>query len=174
LGVRYFRTYLLLFTLFVFLTACHSKKDISSSGTNENASRAKYATLLGIPESELTNKKLIRFLNAWYGVPYKYGGAEKAGIDCSHLVCRILQDVYDKKVSGTAGDLEKMSSHVKESKLKEGDLVFFKIEGKNISHVGVYVANHHFIHASTKKGVMISDLDEVYFKKYYYTAGRIN
>jgi lipoprotein Spr len=85
-----------------------------------------------------------------------------------------MSDVYGKKISGTAGDMEKISEHVKQSKLKEGDLVFFKIESAKISHVGVYLANSHFIHASSKRGVMISDLNEAYFKKYYYTAGRIN
>jgi len=172
--VRSIRTYLWLFTLSAFLAACHAKRDVATTNTVEKNSAAKYAAMIGIPENDLKNKKLIHFLDAWYGVPYKYSGADKNGIDCSHLACRTMQDVYDKKVTGTAVDLEKMCGHVKESKLKEGDLVFFKIEGKNISHVGVYIANNHFMHASSKKGVMISDLNEAYFKKYYYTAGRIN
>ena len=166
--MRSLRTYLLLFAIPAFLWACHTKKEVAATNIT------KYATLIGVPESELKNKKLINFLDAWYGVPYKYGGAEKTGIDCSHLVCKVFQDVYEKKIAGTAGDIEKMCEHVKESKLKEGDLVFFKIESKSISHLGVYIANNHFMHASSKKGVMISDLNEAYFKKYYYTAGRIN
>lgn len=136
--------------------------------------RAKYAALMGVPADDLNNKKLVNFLDNWYGVPYKYGGSDHSGIDCSHLVAKALQDVYNKKVTGTAGDMEKLSSHIKESKLQEGDLVFFKIESKQVSHVGVYLANHHFMHASSKKGVMISDLEEPYFKKYYYAGGRIN
>ncbi len=171
--MRFIRTYIFLFSFSILLVACHSKRDIATTNTEKN-SAAKYATIVGVPESDFKNKKLIHFLDAWYGVPYKYGGADKNGIDCSHLVCCMMQDVYDKKVTGTAVDLEKMCDHVKENKLKEGDLVFFKIEGKNISHVGVYIANNHFMHASSKKGVMISDLNEAYFKKYYYAAGRIN
>ena len=171
--MRSIRIYLLSFTASTFLVACHSKRDVAIANT-EKSSIAKYAALVGVPEDDFKNKKLIHFLEAWYGVPYKYGGTEKTGIDCSHLTCKIMQDVYNKKVAGTAVDLEKMCDHVKESKLKEGDLVFFKIESKSISHVGVYIANNHFMHASTKKGVMISDLNEAYFKKYYYTAGRIN
>lgn len=172
--MRSIAAYLSLFVLFVFLVACHTKRDVAATNASEKRSAAKYAALMGVSESDLKNKKLINFLDEWYGVPYKYGSADKQGIDCSHLTCRIMQDVYNKKVAGTAGDLQKMSEHVKESKLKEGDLVFFKIESKSVSHVGVYVANNHFIHASYKKGVMISDLNEAYFKKYYYTAGRIN
>ncbi|HWY38769.1 MAG TPA: NlpC/P60 family protein [Bacteroidia bacterium] len=172
--MRALRTYFWLLALGIFLASCHAKKETSSVNTAEKISSAKYAALIGIPEDNMTNKKLVHFLDTWYGVPYKYGGADQRGVDCSHLTCKVMQDVYGKKIAGAAGDLEKMCEHVKESKLKEGDLVFFKIESKSISHVGVYIANNHFIHASSKKGVMISDLNEAYFKKYYYTAGRLN
>ncbi|MGZ3864075.1 MAG: C40 family peptidase [Bacteroidia bacterium] len=163
-----------LFLLAAFLVACHAKRESTASDSVERASVAKYAALFGIPQEQMTNKKLVRFLDEWYGVPYKYGSADKKGIDCSHLTSKIMHDVYGKTVSGTAGDMEKASEHIKQNKLQEGDLVFFKIESKAISHVGVYVTNHHFIHASSKRGVMISDLEEPYFKKYYYSSGRIN
>lgn len=133
---------------------------------------SKYATLIGVPEKEL-NKKLIYFVDSWYGTPYKWGGGEKSGVDCSHLVCRVYRDVYDKKIAGTAVDLEKMSDRVKESKLKQGDLVFFKIESEKISHVGVYISNNRFVHASVKKGVIINSLEDKYYKKYFYSGGRI-
>ncbi|MGZ6519803.1 MAG: C40 family peptidase, partial [Bacteroidia bacterium] len=62
---------------------------------------------------------------------------------------------------------------VSKNNLEEGDLVFFKIDGDNISHIGVYLQNNKFVHATTKKGVMVDDLDEDYYKKYYYKGGRI-
>ena len=62
---------------------------------------------------------------------------------------------------------------IKISDLKEGDLVFFNTNGKSISHVGVYLKNHKFVHASTKKGVMISDMNEPYFKQTYVSSGRV-
>ena len=62
---------------------------------------------------------------------------------------------------------------VSKSNLEEGDLLFFKIDGDKISHIGVYLQNNKFVHATTKKGVMIDDLDEAYYKKYYYKAGRL-
>ncbi|MBI3521236.1 MAG: C40 family peptidase, partial [Bacteroidetes bacterium] len=61
---------------------------------------------------------------------------------------------------------------INEADLKEGDLVFFITNGKTISHVGVYLQNHKFVHASTKKGVMISDMNEPYFKQTYASSGR--
>jgi lipoprotein Spr len=57
--------------------------------------------------------------------------------------------------------------------LKEGDLVFFKIGSRSITHMGVYMGNNKFAHASSSKGVMISDLDEAYWRKYYYKGGRM-
>ena len=58
-------------------------------------------------------------------------------------------------------------------KIKQGDLLFFKTNGNSISHVGVYLKNNKFVHASTSKGVMINDLEETYYKKYFYSAGRL-
>ncbi len=172
--MRFLRGYILPFS-FLFLVACHPGKDTASSNTSNEASKSvmtKYSGIIGIPEKEL-NKKLVYFVDSWYGAPYKWGGGEKSGVDCSHLVCRVYKDVYNKKIAGTANDLEKMSSNVKESKLKEGDLVFFKIESEKISHVGVYIANNKFVHASVKKGVIINSLEDKYYKKYFYSGGRI-
>lgn len=166
---------IILFLPMLVLVACHSHKDTATTNTHPEASRSimeKYSTMIGVPEKDL-NKKLIYFVDAWYGTPYKWGGGEKNGVDCSHLVCRIYKDVYDKKIAGTAGDLEKQSDHVKESKLKQGDLVFFKIETEKVSHVGVYIANNKFVHASVKKGVIINSLEDKYYRKYFYTGGRI-
>jgi lipoprotein Spr len=66
-----------------------------------------------------------------------------------------------------------MVNPINKSELKEGDLVFFKIGSRSITHMGVYMGNNKFAHASTSKGVMISDLDEAYWRKYYYKGGRL-
>lgn len=172
--MRVLRCFILPFFV-LWLAGCHSKKDTAVSNTSAEAPASmmtKYATLIGVPEKEL-NKKLIHFIDTWYGVPYKWGGKEKNGIDCSGLVCRVYQDVYKKKIAGTAVDLEKQSSHVKESRLREGDMVFFKIESEKVSHVGLYIANNKFVHASVKRGVIINSLEDKYYKKYFYKGGRI-
>ena len=66
-----------------------------------------------------------------------------------------------------------MVNPVNKEDLKEGDLVFFKIKSKAISHVGVYLGNNKFAHASSSRGVMISNLNEAYWKRYYYKGGRL-
>jgi len=81
--------------------------------------------------------------------------------------------VYKKTISSSTKALVEETKKIKDSDLKEGDLVFFNTDGKKISHVGVYLQNNKFVHASTKKGVMISDLNEPYFKKTYVHAARV-
>jgi murein DD-endopeptidase / murein LD-carboxypeptidase len=135
--------------------------------------KKKYAGMLGVPENEITNLALYRFIDDWYGTPYKYGGKSKAGIDCSGFVSALYSQVYKKMVAGSAKGIYENSEHISENKLKEGDFVFFKINSKNVSHVGVYLRNRHFVHASSHKGVVISTLDESYYKKYFFKGGRM-
>ncbi|HEU4717688.1 MAG TPA: NlpC/P60 family protein [Bacteroidia bacterium] len=158
--------------LFLLLVACHGQKHVASSDS-DNALRKKYAGILQVDEKEITNLRLYRFIDEWYGVPYKYGGKTKAGIDCSGLTCTLYSEVYGKTISGSAASLNDQCEEVKEKNLAEGDLVFFKIGSDKVSHVGVYLQNRHFVHASTHKGVMISSLDEAYYQKYFFRGGKL-
>ena len=106
-------------------------------------------------------------------MPYKYGGKNKQGIDCSAFTLELLKEVYNKDLTGTSSSISNGCKVISKNNLLEGDLVFFKIESDNISHIGVYLQNNKFVHASTKKGVMIDDLDEPYYKKYFFKGGRI-
>ena len=107
------------------------------------------------------------------GTPYRYSGDSKNGIDCSGLVCEMYKSAYQKILTGSAKDIYEKTDPVKKEDLKEGDLVFFKIKKGRISHVGIYLGSKKFAHASTQRGVIISDLDEPYYKKYYYKGGRL-
>lgn len=144
----------------------------------EHASREKliketYATKLGVSPHDITNYALYEFIDDWYGVPYKYAGHSKDGIDCSDLVSVLYDKVYGTNLTGPCIDLLDMCKIVKEEDLKEGDLVFFKINSSKVSHVGVYLMNNKFVHASVHSGVVISDLTDTYYKKYFYKAGRL-
>jgi len=66
-----------------------------------------------------------------------------------------------------------MVNPISKDELKEGDLIFFKIKSHYISHMGVYIGDNKFAHASSSRGVMISNLDESYWKRYYYKSGRL-
>src|SRR5205085_10927280 len=93
-------------------------------------------------------------------------------IDCSAFTQTLLHNVYGVEVSRTAHEQYSSSTHINAGDLSEGDLVFFK-SGKTISHVGLYLGNNKFVHASTSFGVMISDLNESYWSKKYAGAGRV-
>jgi lipoprotein Spr len=159
-------------------TGCESRHKLApgqSSGNSGSESRIKlkYADLLRVPEKELSNPALYEFLDKWMGVPYLYGGKTKNGIDCSAFTEKLFLDVYHKTLIGSSADLFKMCKLESKAKLREGDLVFFQIESDKISHVGVYLVNGKFAHATVHRGVMISDLKETYYTKYYYSGGRI-
>ncbi len=112
-------------------------------------------------------------MNEWYNVPYQYGGCLKSGVDCSCFASILYDDVYGKKLPRIAGDMFNQCSQISPEDAKEGDLFFFKINGNKISHVGVFLKRNFFVHASTSKGVMINTIDEAYYKKYFFCAGRL-
>jgi lipoprotein Spr len=153
----------------------------TGSSTEENTAgtaslktyQKKYISELGTASTEITDLKLYQFIDDWMNAPYKYGGLSKKGIDCSGLSALLMEEVYQKKIGGSSADIFNQADPVSKEKLKEGDLVFFKIKSTRISHMGVYLVNDKFIHATTKAGVIISDLNDPYYREYFYKAGRI-
>ena len=111
----------------------------------------------------------------WVGVPYRGGGNSKRGIDCSGLTSQIYQKVYRKKLERSSDDQRRKDCRkVGKAKLHEGDLVFFHNGRKKreASHVGIYLKDNKFIHASTSRGVIISSLNEDYYQKHWLSGGR--
>lgn len=137
-----------------------------------SALRFKYAILLDAAVEDLSDAKLLEFLDEWYGTRYRLGGTDRSGIDCSAFAQLFLSSMYGLSISRTCREQYADARRIKRSHLQEGDLVFFKTRGKTISHVGIYLRNNKFIHASTSGGIMISDLHDDYFEKRYAGAGR--
>lgn len=132
----------------------------------------KFGILLDKPVETVWNERLITFLEDWYGVPYRYGGSTKRGIDCSAFTCQLMNNVYGVALPRTSRDQFEAVSQISKNNLEQGDLVFFNTRGR-ASHVGVYLGNNKFVHASTSSGVMISDLDDSYFSKRFAGSGRV-
>ena len=170
-GLIYFQFVKFVAFVFVgFLFSCTVEK----SGTHSFLSlQKKYSSLLDVSEKEITNTKLYSFIDDWYGVSYKYGGKNKNGIDCSGFASVLYKEVFGKEISGTTASICKQCVKISKEKLREGDLVFFKIESNEISHMGVYLKNNKFVHATTKAGVVIDDMNEEYYSNYFETAGRL-
>lgn len=136
----------------------------------------KYAQLLDLPVESVINEKLFGFIEEWWGAPYRMGGNSKDGIDCSNFVNTLMAAVFQINLVGNSLQLFHQVKRLgKKGELQLGDLVFFAINRhRRISHVGIYLENDRFVHASSSSGVMISDLKEPYWTKYYAGAGRIN
>ena len=152
------------------------KLKVTAIGTTIESAQAwqfKYAQLLDIPVEKVTNLQLYGFIEDWYGTPYRLGGKNKDGIDCSAFSNTLLSSVFRANSSGTSSQLYQKAKKLNNGEMREGDLVFFKIGQNTVSHVGVYLTNDRFVHASTSSGVMISDLNEPYWKKYYAGGGRM-
>lgn len=165
-------TRLLLIVFIVAAWGCGTRKPATHSSTQ--SIEEKYAQLLGVSQSSITNKSLYAFIEDWYGVPYKYGGKTKSGVDCSGFTSILFKEIYGKEVGGSSANIYTQCKPISTGELKEGDLVFFKIETKDVSHVGIYLQNNKFVHATTKAGVMINDLNEDYYRRYFSGSGRLN
>jgi lipoprotein Spr len=86
-----------------------------------------------------------------------------------------MKDIFKVNLKRTAAEQYEQSFKIEWNDLKEGDLIFFKTEGRRrISHVGIYIANNKFAHASTSQGVTIGDLTDPYWQRRLYSLGRVN
>jgi NlpC/P60 family len=135
-------------------------------------SQLKYAIHLDVPVETLTNASLYNLIDEWWKTPYRMGGTTKKGIDCSAFVQTLIVTVFAVQIPRTAREQRMASTSIHADELREGDLVFFNTRG-GVSHVGVFLHNNKFVHASTSGGVMISGLNEDYWKRRFLGAGRI-
>lgn len=112
--------------------------------------------------------------DAWKGTSYQIGGLSKNGIDCSGFVQLTFADVFNIQLPRTTNKQSQLGSTVDKDQLMTGDLVFFTIpkQGK-IYHVGIYLENNLFLHASTSVGVTISNLKNSYWTKNYWKSQRV-
>jgi len=108
----------------------------------------------------------------WRGTPYRWGGTSRNGIDCSGFVMAAYRDLFGVALPRTTDAQAQTGRPVSRTAVQTGDLVFFRPSGKS-RHVGIYLGNHEFAHASTSNGVMISRLDEPYWQGAYWTSRRV-
>ncbi|MBR1784838.1 MAG: C40 family peptidase [Bacteroidales bacterium] len=128
---------------------------------------------LGLKCDNGDNALLYETVNSWLGVPYKYGGTDRSGIDCSAFVGTVYRDVYGVTLHRTANDMLGDVSLIGRSQLREGDLLFFTNSKGKVSHVGIYLKNNLFAHSSTSNGVSVSSLESKYWNTHFYKGGRV-
>lgn len=119
--------------------------------------------------------KIIEEARRWLGTPYRYGGNERGrGTDCSGMVMEVYLKAVGVSLPRTSQAQCEFCTKIKVSQLTSGDLVFFKTSRSNrINHVGIYISDGCFIHATTSKGVIISNLSEKYYQNHFHSAARV-
>ncbi|MGN6639372.1 MAG: C40 family peptidase [Mucilaginibacter sp.] len=169
--------FLLLFSIIV-LSSCHSKRAVLQGEPGEVVApqpsiAEKYSHILGVEPGQIQNGRLYAFIDQWMGTPYKFGGLDHDGIDCSGLTLLLEQQVYGISIPRTTSQQVAVIKRKYEDELQEGDLVFFDYDGKQFSHVGVYLQNGYYVHASSTKGVIIVKLHDPYTYKYFSRCGSV-
>ena len=161
------RLFLLLLTSLMFV-ACSSKpqpyKKISLKTQKH-------------PHINLQNKtpilqRLYASYEEWAGVKYCYAGESKNGIDCSALVQTIYKEAFGIHLPRTTKEQIKVGKRVSKKALKEGDILFFRTS-YHVLHSGIYLEKGEFIHASSKYGVMLSNIHNPYWRAKYFQARRV-
>lgn len=115
---------------------------------------------------------LLDFYNEWHGTPYRLGGTKKSGIDCSAFVQKAFVEAYQLALPRTTQQQSQQGVKLSWREAQQGDLVFFKTR-RTTYHVGIYLGDKQFMHASTSKGVIISRIDNPYWASKFWQIRRV-
>lgn len=162
-----------MFMFAVSLLSCGTSKKVSGNVDYRELARA--AIRLGFDIDEDDDWSLMTEASSWLGVPYRYGGDDRRGVDCSGLTYNIYRKVYGINLSRSSSEQYKKDvRRVSKNELNSGDLVFFSTDkGKKVTHVGIYLKDSKFIHASSSKGVVINNLEQNYYKRNFVSGGKV-
>ncbi|MCS7065199.1 MAG: LysM peptidoglycan-binding domain-containing C40 family peptidase [Fimbriimonadales bacterium] len=126
------------------------------------------------PNGSVTARRVLEIASRYLGRPYRYGGSSSRGFDCSGFALHVYRSV-GVNLPHSSSAQARVGKPVPRHQLQPGDLVFFRTRGRRISHVGIYIGNGKFIHASSARGrVRIDSLNEGYYKRRYAGARRVS
>lgn len=161
----------------LFLTACSSSPNVSYSKKQTSFKVPKnYQIKYPVPltDETMVMASLAKQQQEWAGTKYVLGGTTKKGVDCSGFTQVMYRDLFAKSIPRMTVDQEKAGKKVAKRDLRAGDLVFFNTgRGPNGKHVGIYMKDGLFLHASSRGGVIYSHLDRPYWAKAFSQARRL-
>lgn len=194
LNINYYISYIFILLVIIYLSSCLSSNK-NNSNTQEKSSKTsqnkdfshnnlvkkqyqKYEQFFDVKLTGNEDLELLKAMSEWLGTPYQYASHSKSGTDCSGFVYEIYKEVYDYTLNRSSHDMLLNVDTIPASELKFGDILFFiSFEtGEGIGHVGIYIADGKFIHASSGKnsGVIISSISESkHYKNRFYCGGRV-
>ncbi len=149
----------------LILTSCGPSPRYTSVTGDERSSRE--------GESKIDKTKMSRIIDSFLGTPYRFGGETRSGTDCSGLVKQVYRQYAGFDLPRDTKKLYKLVRKVESEDLAYGDLVFFSDGWYSVSHVGIYVGERKFVHSTKDLGVVVSSLDENYYRKRYRGARRV-
>ena len=146
---------------------------ITLSSQTSSATERQYGTASS--SFGFTDKQFERKVKEYLDIPYKPGGTSKRGMDCSGFSKTVYSRLFGIELPHNSVDQFRMSAlhRIDPKQLRPGDLIFFaNKKRKRVNHVGVYISDRKFIHASSSRGVVVSSLDNKYWKNRYYGSKR--
>ena len=152
------------------LSSCHTSKKAGQD-------RAQYDRgTLHVGSGDAMRRHIVDEAMTWVGTPYRYAGLEKGvGVDCSGMVMRVYDDDAGMKIPRNSAKQAEFCERLEPKDVALGDLVFFATgkDPERVSHVGIIVDDNHFVHASTSKGVTVSDISSPYYQRTFIMYGRV-
>jgi cell wall-associated NlpC family hydrolase len=155
--------------LLVFTTSCATNQKQPSAATSDLDRVGKAERR---PQINNVEQRILEEYHRWKGTRHQLGGTGSKGIDCSGFVKTVYKDVFNINLPRTTKAQVRQGKSVSFNELQPGDLVFFTPPNYP-RHVGIFLNRSQFVHASKTKGVTISNIDDYYWGKYYWTARRV-
>ncbi|MCK4807121.1 MAG: C40 family peptidase [Candidatus Aegiribacteria sp.] len=166
------RQYLLFLILTaLLLSSCRSTPVYKGDGIHCSGGVWSEITSSGGNPRTSTDNMMMDEIESWMGTPYAYGGESRSGVDCSAFT-RAVYRVVNIEIPRTASQQAADAETVTPPNLQFGDLIFFNTSGSGISHVGIYIGNGFFAHASSSRGVVRESLATQYYAERIVSVGR--
>lgn len=143
-----------------------------SAGCSHNINTAPLPSPKLSPVNDTLVQQLQQQAVSWQDVPYRYGGHDKSGIDCSGFIQTTFNTVMQVQLPRSTKEQVKVGTKIARENIQAGDLIFFKT-GQKQRHIGIYIEQGKFVHASTSKGVIVSNLSNPYWYNNYWQSRRV-